>query len=202
MNVIVTIEDREAIPVRAIPLLTNWEVLNPDEVAQAIAGDDTFLFQFLDLRSYRIEDGKIKPIGVIEFDGQDEATLRESIEAVRRMRDEGLDLLNVSINFVIPDTAVPWASPGFMAPIAERVRQETGLPVASSWCLDGPQMAEQVVAKQQMDLVMIGRAHLANPHYPRELAHALGLNHPDWVLPAPYAHWLSRYSGPGKASAQ
>jgi 2,4-dienoyl-CoA reductase-like NADH-dependent reductase (Old Yellow Enzyme family) len=140
--------------------------------------------------------------GVIEFDGQDEATLRESIEAVRRMRDEGLDLLNVSINFVIPDTAVPWASPGFMAPIAERVRQETGLPVASSWCLDGPQMAEQVVAKQQMDLVMIGRAHLANPHYPRELAHALGLNHPDWVLPAPYAHWLSRYSGPGKASAQ
>ena len=80
MNVIVTIEDREAIPVRAIPLLTNWEVLNPDEVAQAIAGDDTFLFQFLDLRSYRIEDGKIKPIGVIEFDVVDGDRIGRELE--------------------------------------------------------------------------------------------------------------------------
>ena len=140
--------------------------------------------------------------GVIEFDGQDEATLRESIEAVRRMRSAGLDLLNVSMNFVIPDTAVPWSTPGFMAPIAARVRREAELPVASSWCLDGAQMAERVVADGQMDLVMIGRAHLANPHYPRELAHALGVTQPDWVLPAPYAHWLSRYSGPGQASKQ
>ncbi len=140
--------------------------------------------------------------GVIEFDGRDEATLQESIEAVCRMRDAGLDLLNVSMNFVIPNTAVPWATPGFMAPIAERVRREAGLPVASSWCLDDPQTAQRVIAQEQMDLVMIGRAHLANPHYPRELAHALGVEGPDWVLPAPYAHWLSRYRGPGSASAQ
>lgn len=40
MNVIVTIEDREAIPVRAIPLLTDWEKISPDFVARIFAGDE------------------------------------------------------------------------------------------------------------------------------------------------------------------
>lgn len=140
--------------------------------------------------------------GVIEYDGRDEATLTESIELVRRMRAGGLDLLNVSVNFVIPDAQVPWGTPAFLAPIAERVSREAGLPVASSWGIDDPQVAERVVADRQMDLVMIGRAHLANPHYPYQLALALGVDRPAWVLPAPYAHWLSRYKGPGKGLAQ
>ncbi|MDX5411063.1 MAG: NADH:flavin oxidoreductase/NADH oxidase, partial [Thauera sp.] len=39
-----------------------------------------------------------------------------------------------------------------------------------------------------------GRAHLANPHWPMQAARALGVERPTWVLPAPYAHWLERYS--------
>ncbi len=140
--------------------------------------------------------------GVIEYDGRDEETLSESIALVSKMRDSGLDLLNVSMNFVIPDVNIPWATPAFMAPLSERVRRETGLPVAVSWCVDGAQMAEQIVTQQQADLVMIGRAHLANPHYPYAMAQELGVKDPSWTLPAPYAHWLARYQGPSKASAQ
>lgn len=40
MKVIVTIEGREAIPVRAIPLLTDWKKLSPDFVARIFAGDE------------------------------------------------------------------------------------------------------------------------------------------------------------------
>ena len=108
--------------------------------------------------------------GVIEYDGRDEQTVAESIDLVRRLRAGGLDLLNVSVGFVIPDAQVPWGTPAFLAPVAERVRREAGLPVASSWGIDDPKAAERVVASGQMDLVMIGRAHLANPHYPREIA--------------------------------
>jgi 2,4-dienoyl-CoA reductase-like NADH-dependent reductase (Old Yellow Enzyme family) len=54
-------------------------------------------------------------------------------------------------------------------------------------------VAEQAIATGQMDLVMIGRAMLSNPHYPYHLAQALGVEKPSWVLPAPYAHWLERY---------
>lgn len=142
-------------------------------------------------------------MGVIEYDGRDEETVAESIELVRQMRERGLDLLNVSINFVIPTGVVPWGTPSFLAPIAQRVRDEVGIAVAVGWCVDGAEAAEDIVQKQQSDLVMIGRAHLANPHYPYQLAQELGVDNPAWTtLPAPYAHWLARYRGPGRASAQ
>lgn len=140
--------------------------------------------------------------GVIEFDGKDEETLGESIELVKQMRERGLDLLNVSVNFVIPGVQIPWGTPAFLAPIAERVSREAGLPVASSWGIDNAEVAERVVADRQVELVMIGRAMLANPHYPYALAQALKVARPDWTLPAPYAHWLERYRGAGKVAAQ
>ncbi|MEZ7912953.1 MAG: NADH:flavin oxidoreductase/NADH oxidase [Propionivibrio sp.] len=131
--------------------------------------------------------------GVIEFDGRDEETLSEAIELSIAFRKAGLDMLSVSMGFSTPTANIPWA-PAFLAPIADRVRYATGLPVASSWGIDVPTAAERVVADKQMDLVMIGRAHLANPHWAYHAAKVLGVDKPSWVLPAPYAHWLERYS--------
>lgn len=130
--------------------------------------------------------------GVIEYDGRDEETLGDAIALTREFKAGGLDLLSVSVGFTIPDTQVPWG-PAFLAPVAERVRREAGLPVASAWGIDKPALADQVVAREQMDLVMVGRAHLANPHWPYQAAQALHQPRPSWVLPAPYAHWLERY---------
>ena len=129
-------------------------------------------------------------------------TVAESIELVRQMRERGLDMVNVSANFVIAETQIPWATPAFLAPVAQRVRSEADLPVASSWGIDDPKIAERAVADGQMDLVMIGRAHLSNPHYTYHLAQVLGVQKPEWnTLPAPYAHWLSRYRGAAKVAA-
>jgi 2,4-dienoyl-CoA reductase-like NADH-dependent reductase (Old Yellow Enzyme family) len=52
--------------------------------------------------------------GVIEYDGRDEETLEESIAVTRQMRERGLDLLNVSVNFVIPDVKIPWGTPSWL----------------------------------------------------------------------------------------
>ena len=130
--------------------------------------------------------------GVIEYDGRDEQTLAESIDLTRAWRRGGLDLLSVSVGFSTPLAQIPWG-PAFLAPIAERVRRQAGLPVASSWGIDDPHVADRVVAAGQMDLVMVGRAHLANPHWPYQAALKLGEDKAAWVLPAPYAHWLERY---------
>lgn len=138
--------------------------------------------------------------GVIEFDGRDEETLAESIQLSQHFRADGLDFLNVSMGFSTPKATPPWG-PAFLAGITERVRRETGLPVASAWGFDAPEDAQRVVANGQLDLVMIGRAHLADPHYTYRLAQSLQLENPDWkLLPAPYAHWLSRYKGNGSAT--
>lgn len=130
--------------------------------------------------------------GVIEFDGRDEETLQEAIALTRNFKRDGLDLLNVSMGFSTPNAVIPWG-PALLAPIAERVSREAALPVASSWNIDDPLEADRVVAAGQMELVMVGRAHLANPHWPYHAALALGEERPSRVLPASYAHWLARY---------
>lgn len=130
--------------------------------------------------------------GVIEFDGRDEETLLESIALVRQFKDAGMDMISVSMGFTIPDTTIPWG-PAFMGPIAERVRREAGVPVSSAWGFGTPAIAEQVVKDEQLDVVMVGKAHLANPHWTYFAARELDLPRASWTMPAPYAHWLERY---------
>ena len=62
MNVVVMIQGREAIPVRAIPLLTDWEVLSPDELAGALTGDYPHNTSFEKLTARRLEDGHLKDV--------------------------------------------------------------------------------------------------------------------------------------------
>ena len=130
--------------------------------------------------------------GVLEYDGRDEQTLAESIELARRFKAGGLDLLSVSVGFTIPETNIPWG-PAFMGDIAERVRREAGIPVTSAWGFGTPQLAEEAVKAGQLDLVSVGRAHLADPHWAYSAAKELGVDKASWTLPAPYAHWLERY---------
>lgn len=54
VNVVVQINGRDAIPVRAIPLLTDWEVLSPDVCANAFAGDEDTAQSFEGLPTYRL----------------------------------------------------------------------------------------------------------------------------------------------------
>ncbi|MCX7293982.1 NADH:flavin oxidoreductase/NADH oxidase [Janthinobacterium sp.] len=130
--------------------------------------------------------------GVLEFDGRDEQTLLESIALVRQFKEAGMDMLSVSMGFTIPDVSIPWG-PAFMGPIAERVRREAGVPVSSAWGFGTPAIAERVVKEEQLDVVMVGKAHLANPHWAYFAAKELGVERASWVMPAPYAHWLERY---------
>lgn len=131
--------------------------------------------------------------GVIEFDDKDEQTLSESIELVKQFKQIGLDMLNVSICFSTPTANIPWR-PALLAPIAAQVRKEVGFPVATSWGMDDPHQANTAIENEQMDLVMIGKAFLANPHWPYQAAQILKIDRPSWVLPSSYAHWLERYS--------
>lgn len=133
--------------------------------------------------------------GVLEYDNNDEETLNESIRLVNEWKQIGLDMLSVSVGFTIPETNIPWG-PAFLAPVAERVRNKTQLPVSSAWGFGAPKIADQAVRNEQLDLVMIGRAHLENPNWSYQAAKELGMEQPAWVLPPPYAHWLSRYRSP------
>lgn len=131
-------------------------------------------------------------LGVVEFDGND-AMLGEAISLLRRMKEKGLDFVDVSIGFNTPEAKIPWA-PNFMAGVAAQVREETGLPGTTSWYISKPDEADALVRDGKVDLVTLGRPLLADPHWPYRAAKELAVENPAWAtLPPPYAHWLARY---------
>lgn len=130
---------------------------------------------------------------VVEFDGQDGQMLAESIDLLQRMKENGLDAVDVSIGFNTPAATVPWG-PNMLEDIAARVRRETRLPTTTSWNIDGPAGADSLIRADKIDYATLGRPFLADPHWPYRAAKELGV--PEAAartLPAPYSHWLARY---------
>ncbi|SDY57400.1 2,4-dienoyl-CoA reductase [Lysobacter sp. yr284] len=129
-------------------------------------------------------------LGVTDFH-PGEQPLEESIALVRRLKSIGLDLVDVSLGFNTPDVdGVPWG-PGFMVPIAERIRREAAIATAAGWRIGEPRHADAIVRNAQADLILLAHAELSDPHWPYRAAHALGLPRPHELLPIQYAHWLN-----------
>jgi 2,4-dienoyl-CoA reductase-like NADH-dependent reductase (Old Yellow Enzyme family) len=132
-------------------------------------------------------------MGVIDFDGDDETMLSDSIELLKQMKAQGLDSVDVSMGFNAPNANVPWG-PNLLEDIAARVLRETQLPGSTSWFIHGPTEADRMIRQGKIDLVMIGRPLLSDPHWPYHAAKELNLDDAAWkTLPAPYAHWLKTY---------
>ena len=132
-------------------------------------------------------------MSVVEFDGNDESMLAESIELLKQMKSEGLDSVDVSIGYNTPNSQIPWGK-NMLGDIAAQVLQETGLPGTTSWYIDSPRGADELIRSGKVDFVSLGRPFLANPHWPYFAAKELGIeNGAAQTLPSPYAHWLARY---------
>ncbi len=130
----------------------------------------------------RLGSDDLNPAG-LQFD--------DSVAAVAMMKLRGLDLADLSWGFNTDDMEPkPFAELAAMVSRAERVRREVGIPVATSWNLGVPAIADSVVREGAVDIVMLGRPALSNPHWPLWAARELA--HPDpWSLvPEDWAWWL------------
>ena len=139
-------------------------------------------------------------LGVIDFDARDDEAVSEAITLLKGLKSDGLDLVDVSMGFSSLDCNPPWG-PSLLAPTAERVRRETGLPTSTSWFIDAPEQANTLIRDEKVDIVMLARAMLADPHWPFTAARRLGVKDAAWsLLPAPYAFWLDTYKTDGPAA--
>lgn len=121
-------------------------------------------------------------------------TFDESIEAVKLMREHGLDLADLSIGFNTDEMSpVPFGEMAFMVDRAARLRREVGIPVTASWNLGLPKVADQIIRDEMLDLVMIGRPALANPHWPVWAARELEHEDPYALVPEDWAWWLRAF---------
>ncbi|KMO36311.1 NADH:flavin oxidoreductase/NADH oxidase [Methylobacterium aquaticum] len=123
----------------------------------------------------------------------DSHTIEDTIWLVRTMAEHGLDLVDISMGMNSDrSTDVPWTDRGFMVPAAARIRREAGLPTAVSWNLADPAYADSVIRSEEVDLLLIGRPALENPHWPLYAALKLGLDAPYELMPTQYQHALAR----------
>ena len=131
-------------------------------------------------------------VGAIDY-GMESHTVEDTIQLVSTMKGHGLDLVDISMGMnTDAGAAVPWTDRGFMVPTAQRIRRETGVPTAVSWNTGDPEFADRLIRDEQVDLLMIGRPMIANPHWPLFAALTLGQDAPYDVLPKQYNHALLR----------
>ncbi len=109
-------------------------------------------------------------------------TLEDSIRLGKMLKDDGrVDLMDCSSGGNDPRQQIP-IHPGYQVPFAQRVREETGLATGAVGLIHGPDLAESVIANGQADLVILGRALLADPVWPLRAAAALKAQNVEWPV--------------------
>ena len=120
----------------------------------------------------------------------------EAVWAVSALKQHGLDLADLSIGLNTDDMKdVPFGQSAFMVERGNRVRREVGIPVAVSWNLGVPAVADSVIRRELIDLVFLGRPALANPHWPVWAARELAHSDPFSLIPEDWSWWLRNRAG-------
>ncbi len=100
--------------------------------------------------------------------------LEQSVELARRLRGEGVDLIDVSSGGMTPAQQIR-LGPGYQVPFAGRIRGETGMATGAVGLISEAQQANAIVRDGQADAVLIARQSLRDPYWPLRAARELGL---------------------------
>jgi 2,4-dienoyl-CoA reductase-like NADH-dependent reductase (Old Yellow Enzyme family) len=101
----------------------------------------------------------------------------QSVVLARHLKELGVDLIDCSSGFAVPDEPVPFG-PGFQVPFAARIRTEAGIASGAVGFITEPVQAEQIVATGQADVVLLGREMLRDPYWPLHAARILRADAP------------------------
>jgi 2,4-dienoyl-CoA reductase-like NADH-dependent reductase (Old Yellow Enzyme family) len=99
--------------------------------------------------------------------------IEQSVELARRLKAEGVDLIDCSSGGNVPDAKIP-VGPGYQVPFAERIRKEAAIATAAVGMITMPAQADEIVRQGRADLVLLAREFLRDPYWPMRAARALG----------------------------
>lgn len=98
---------------------------------------------------------------------------KESVELAKLLKQEGVDLIDCSSGGLVPNVSIP-VQKKYQVPFSEKIKSEAGLMTAAVGLITTPEEAEEVLQKDQADLILLGREMLRNPYFPLEAAKQLG----------------------------
>ena len=101
------------------------------------------------------------------------------------LRQAGCDFIHVSSGGLSPQQKIT-PGPDYQVPLAESVRQASGLPTMAVGLITEAEQAEAIVAEGRADMVALGRGILFDPRWPWHAAAKLGAQ-----VEAPPQYWRS-----------
>jgi 2,4-dienoyl-CoA reductase-like NADH-dependent reductase (Old Yellow Enzyme family) len=100
-------------------------------------------------------------------------TIEDSVALARQLEAHGVDLIDCSSGGNVARATIP-AAPGYQVPFAERIRRETRMKTGAVGLITDPHQAEQILAGEQADVIIMARQLLRDPYWPLHAAQVLG----------------------------
>lgn len=111
--------------------------------------------------------------------------LEQSVSLCRRLKDLGVDLIDVSTGALVPKARIP-VSKGYQVPFARSIRHEAEIPTGAVGLITDALHANEIVTGGDADLVFVGRELLRDPYWALKAEHELGAE-PSWPISYGYA---------------
>ncbi|MFZ5865608.1 MAG: NADH:flavin oxidoreductase/NADH oxidase [Thermodesulfobacteriota bacterium] len=116
-------------------------------------------------------------------------TIQEAIELSKKLKERGADMIDCSSGFGTPDHKKYPFAPGWQVPFSEAIRKQAEIATAAVGLITEPVQADEIIRKEQADVVLLARQMLRDPYWPYRAA--IALNVKEKVRgPAAYAHWI------------
>ncbi|MEC2056821.1 NADPH dehydrogenase NamA [Peribacillus psychrosaccharolyticus] len=93
------------------------------------------------------------------------------IELTRWMKQDGVDLIDVSSGAVAP--ARIKAFPGYQVPFSDTIKHGADIPTGAVGLILSPAQADEIIQNDRADLILLGRELLRDPYWPRTAAKEL-----------------------------
>ncbi len=109
----------------------------------------------------------------------------EAVVLCRRLRELGVDLIDVSSGGMTPKARIP-VGKGYQVPFARRIRAEARVRTGAVGLITEPRQASEIITAGDADLVFLGRELLREPYWALKAQHELD-GEPSWPVPYGYA---------------
>ncbi|MGW6153303.1 bifunctional salicylyl-CoA 5-hydroxylase/oxidoreductase [Streptomyces sp. NPDC055144] len=109
----------------------------------------------------------------------------DAVEIARAFAAHGADAIDVSTGQVVADEK-PAYGRSYQVPFADRIRNETGIPVISVGAISSWDDVNSLILAGRTDLCALARPHLYDPHWTLHAAAEQGYAGPGVAWPKPY----------------
>lgn len=103
-------------------------------------------------------------------------TLAQSLTLSKRLKTEGVDLIDVTTGNILSAPYSAPVYPGYQVRYAEAVRRAAEIATGTSGSVASLDLIEEIIGAGRVDLVFMGRALMRDPFWPIEAARAAGVS--------------------------